>query len=260
MIYQTIHYRDEGVLGLRNERGESGSSTERNEVIIRLVSASKEYKLGRTRVRALSNVNLDVRRGERVAIIGPSGSGKSTLLNIMGLLDKPTSGKVFFDGRSVENLGVDEASVIRKKHIGFVFQQFHLIPWLTAIENVEVPLAIADVSGSVRRTRARKLLESVGLGHRIHHKPSEMSGGEQQRVAIARALANEPSIILADEPTGNVDSRTGIEIAELLKNVSERNNVTLILVTHNFDLVNVLAQREIYLRDGTIAKEVRVQH
>jgi len=223
-----------------------------------LESVSKVYRMGNTKVNALSNINLTVEAGERVAMIGPSGSGKSTLLNIMGLLDKPTSGKVLFDGRSVEHMGVDEASNIRRDHIGFVFQQFHLIPWLNAVENVEVPMAVADVPGSTRRARARKLLESVGLGHRLKHKPSEMSGGEQQRVAIARALANKPSVIMADEPTGNVDSRTGIDIAELLKTVCEAGNVTLVFVTHNFDLVNVLAQREILLRDGIIAKEVRV--
>jgi len=233
------------------------SKLEENKAAIALESVSKNYRMGNVRVQALSKIYLTVERGERIAIIGPSGSGKSTLLNIMGLLDKPTSGRVFFNGKSVERMGVDEASAIRRDHVGFVFQQFHLIPWLNATENVEIPMAIAEISGSARRVRARKLLESVGLGHRLNHKPSEMSGGEQQRVAIARALANKPSVIMADEPTGNVDSRTGIEIAELLKNVCEAGKVTLIFVTHNFDLVNVLAQREILLRDGTIAKEVR---
>jgi len=226
--------------------------------IIVLESVSKDYSMGETKVKALSNINLTVEPGERVAMIGPSGSGKSTLLNIMGLLDKPTRGRVLFDGKSVEHMSVDEASAIRQDHIGFVFQQFHLIPWLNALENVEVPMAIAEVPGAARRARAKQLLESVGLGQRLRHKPSEMSGGEQQRVAIARALANKPSVIMADEPTGNVDSRTGIEIAELLKSVCEADSVTLIFVTHNFDLVNVLAQREILLRDGIIAKEVRV--
>jgi putative ABC transport system ATP-binding protein len=226
--------------------------------IIILESVSKDYRMGEVKVKALSNIDLTVETGERLAIIGPSGSGKTTLLDIMGLLDKPTRGKVLFDGKSVEHMGVDEASAIRQDHVGFVFQQFYLIPWLNALENVEVPMAIAGVPGATRRARAGKLLESVGLGHRLRHKPSEMSGGEQQRVAIARALANKPSVIMADEPTGNVDSRTGIEIAELLKNVCETGNVTLVFVTHNFDLVNVLAQREILLRDGIIAKEVRV--
>jgi len=226
--------------------------------IIVLESVSKDYRMGETKVKALSNIDLTVETGERLAIIGPSGSGKSTLLDIMGLLDRPTRGRVIFDGRSVERMGVDEASAIRQDHVGFVFQQFHLIPWLNALENVEVPMAIADVPGVTRRARAKQLLESVGLGQRLRHKPSEMSGGEQQRVAIARALANKPSVIMADEPTGNVDSRTGIEIAELLKSVCEAGNVTLVFVTHNFDLVNVLAQREILLRDGIIAKEVRV--
>ena len=222
-----------------------------------LQSVSKVYRMGRAKVTALSNVNLRIEAGERVAMIGPSGSGKSTLLNIVGLLDKPTSGKVFFRGRNVESMDLDEASVIRRRHIGFVFQQFHLVPWLTALENVELPMAIAEVPGSKRKKRASDLLKSVGLGHRHHHKPNEMSGGEQQRVAIARAMANEPSVILADEPTGNVDSRTGIEIAELLKEVCEARMVTLVLVTHNYDLVNVLAQRELLLRDGMIVKEVR---
>lgn len=226
--------------------------------VLSLESVKKEYSLGNTKVIALSGVTMNITQGERIAIIGPSGSGKSTLLNIMGLLDRPTSGKVLFNGKRVENLGVDEASAIRMKRIGFIFQQFHLVPWLTAVENVEVPLAISDFPGSARRTKAKKLLETVGLGHRIHHRPSELSGGEQQRVAIARALANDPSIILADEPTGNVDSRTGIEIAELLKDFSQNRKVTLVIVTHNFDLVNVLAEREIYLKDGMIAKEMNI--
>jgi len=229
----------------------------RDGAVMELQSVSKVYRMGRAKVTALSNVNLRIEAGERVAMIGPSGSGKSTLLNIVGLLDKPTSGKVFFRGRNVESMDLDEASVIRRRHIGFVFQQFHLVPWLTALENVELPMAIAEVPGSKRKKRASDLLKSVGLGHRHHHKPNEMSGGEQQRVAIARAMANEPSVILADEPTGNVDSRTGIEIAELLKEVCEARMVTLVLVTHNYDLVNVLAQRELLLRDGMIVKEVR---
>lgn len=229
-----------------------------NNVEIELESVSKQYRMGKMRVQALSHIDLKVERGERIAMIGPSGSGKSTLLNIMGLLDKPTGGRVIFGGRSVERMGVDEASNIRRDHIGFIFQQFHLIPWLNAAENVEVPMVVAEVPGSSRRARARELLGSVGLGHRLTHKPNELSGGEQQRVAIARALANKPSVIMADEPTGNVDSRTGIEIAELLKTICEAGKVTLVFVTHNFDLVNVLAQREILLRDGVIAKEVRV--
>lgn len=238
--------------------GQVEGASQRIGPVISLQSVRKDYSLGKTRVAALSGVTTEIMRGERIAIIGPSGSGKSTLLNIIGLLDRPTGGKVLFDGRSVENLGVDEASDLRMKRIGFIFQQFHLVPWLNALENVEIPLAISDFPSPSRRKRAKKLLEAVGLMHRTHHKPSELSGGEQQRVAIARALANEPSLLLADEPTGNVDSRTGIEIAELLRDFSEKRKVTLVVVTHNFDLVNVLAQREIYLKDGMIAKEVRI--
>ena len=186
--------------------------------------------------------------------MGPSGSGKTTLLNILGLLDKPTQGKVFFLGKDVSRLNDAEASKIRAKHIGFVFQTFNLIPWLTALENVEIALAIAGYPFYKRRRRARELLEAVGLGGRLHHRPTELSGGEQQRVAIARALANNPEVILADEPTGNLDSKSGEVVINILKELSLKQNRTVIVATHNPRIAKV-ADRIIYLHDGKIVRE-----
>ncbi|RLG71802.1 MAG: macrolide ABC transporter ATP-binding protein, partial [Thermoprotei archaeon] len=191
-------------------------------------SVTKIYGKGRLAVRALDEVSFSVRRGEFSVIMGPSGSGKTTLLNILGLLDKPTQGKVFFLGKDVSELSDAEASKIRAKHIGFVFQTFNLIPWLTALENVEIALAIAGYPFYKRRRRAKELLEAVGLGGRLHHRPTELSGGEQQRVAIARALANNPEVILADEPTGNLDSKSGEIVINILKELSLKQNRTVI--------------------------------
>jgi len=185
--------------------------------------------------------------------MGPSGSGKTTLLNILGLLDKPTSGKVFFLGRDVSLLGDAEASKFRAKYIGFVFQQFNLIPWLTALENVEIALAIGKYPRKLRKKRAYELLEMVGLSERAHHRPRELSGGEQQRVAIARALANNPHVILADEPTGNLDSKSGAQIISILKKLSKEGK-TVIVVTHNPQIAEV-ADRILFLRDGVLIEE-----
>ncbi|RLE90044.1 MAG: macrolide ABC transporter ATP-binding protein [Thermoprotei archaeon] len=227
---------------------------EPTESVYVLNSVTKFYGKGRLAVKALDEVSFNVRRGEFLVIMGPSGSGKTTLLNILGLLDKPTQGKVFFLGKDVSRLNDAEASKIRAKHIGFVFQTFNLIPWLTALENVEIALAIAGYPFYKRRRRARELLEAVGLGGRLHHRPTELSGGEQQRVAIARALANNPEVILADEPTGNLDSKSGEVVINILKELSLKQNRTVIVATHNPRIAKV-ADRIIYLHDGKIVRE-----
>jgi len=227
---------------------------EPTESIYVLNSVTKTYGKGRLAVKALDEVSFNVRCGEFLVIMGPSGSGKTTLLNILGLLDKPTQGKVFFLGKDVSRLNDAEASKIRAKHIGFVFQTFNLIPWLTALENVEIALAIAGYPFYKRRRRARELLEAVGLGGRLHHRPTELSGGEQQRVAIARALANNPEVILADEPTGNLDSKSGEVVINILKELSLKQNRTVIVATHNPRIAKV-ADRIIYLHDGKIVRE-----
>lgn len=224
------------------------------EQVYVLNSVSKIYGKGRLAVRALDKVSFNVRHGEFLVIMGPSGSGKTTLLNILGLLDKPTRGKVFFLGKDVSRLSDAKASRIRAKHIGFVFQTFNLIPWLTALENVEIALAIAGYPFYKRKRRAKELLEAVGLGSRLHHRPTELSGGEQQRVAIARALANKPEVILADEPTGNLDSESGEVVINILKELSLKQNRTVIVATHNPRIAKV-ADRIIYLHDGKIVKE-----
>ncbi|RLF10545.1 MAG: ABC transporter ATP-binding protein [Thermoprotei archaeon] len=196
------------------------------------------------------DINLKIYRGEYLAIVGPSGSGKSTLLNILGLLDKPSRGKVFLEGKDVSGLSDSEASNIRSRHIGFVFQMFNLVPWLSALENVELASSIARVSRKEAKKRARELLELVGLSHRMHHRPSQLSGGEQQRVAIARALVNNPSVLLADEPTGTLDSVTGAQIVRLLRDLTKQG-VTVVAVTHNPDVASV-ADRTVKLRDGRV--------
>ena len=233
---------------------ENSTFKEPTESVYVLNSVTKIYGKGRLAVKALDEVSFNVRRGEFLVIMGPSGSGKTTLLNILGLLDKPTQGKVFFLGKDVSRLNDAEASKIRAKHIGFVFQTFNLIPWLTALENVEIALAIAGYPFYKRRRRARELLEAVGLGGRLHHRPTELSGGEQQRVAIARALANNPDVILADEPTGNLDSKSGEVVINILKELSLKQNRTVIVATHNPRIAKV-ANRIIYLHDGKIVRE-----
>ncbi len=221
--------------------------------LIRLENVYKIYKVGNENVYALKGINLKVKRGEVIAIVGPSGSGKSTLLNLIGCLDRPTKGKVLIDGKDVSKLSDDELAEIRRKKIGFVFQFFYLIPGLTALGNVMLPMVFAGIPKEKREERAKKLLKIVGLEKRMNHKPNELSGGERQRVAIARALANDPEIILADEPTGNLDSKTGKEIMEILTKLNKEENVTLIVVTHN-PYVASYAERIIYLKDGKIIK------
>lgn len=218
--------------------------------IIKLENISKDYILGKQILHVLKSISLLIFKNEYVALMGPSGSGKSTLMNILGCLDVPSSGKYFLNGTDVSKLNDMHLAEIRNKEIGFVFQTFNLLPRITALENVALPLIYAGLSKNKRIKRAKEVLEQVGLGDRIYHKPNELSGGQRQRVAIARALANSPSIILADEPTGNLDSTTSNEIMELFDKLNEQGN-TIILVTHDPDIANH-AKRIIELRDGKV--------
>lgn len=215
----------------------------------------KIYELGDNKVFALDDVSLHVAKHEFLSIIGPSGSGKSTLMNMLGCLDVPTSGKYILDGEDVSKKSDDELAYIRNNKIGFVFQGFNLIQKLTAIENVELPLIYLNVPAKERRERAKKALESVGLGERIHHNPTELSGGQQQRVAIARALITNPPIILADEPTGNLDSKAGKEVMQIFKDLHEKGN-TIILITHDSDVAKQ-ASRVVRIQDGKIYENER---
>jgi len=224
-----------------------------SEEIVRLEGVTKVYRMGKVEVQALRGVNLSVKRGEFIAILGPSGSGKSTLLNMIGCLDKPTSGKVFIDGKDTSRLNENELAALRREKIGFVFQQFNLIHTLNALENVALPMLFAGIRRAERMKRARELLEKVGLSHRIYHKPMELSGGEQQRVAIARALANNPEIIVADEPTGNVDTDAGNAIMEIFEQLNEERR-TIILVTHDFDIA-AHAHRKLRMKDGSLLND-----
>ncbi len=222
--------------------------------VIELEAVGKLYRIGETGVRALDGVNLRVQAGEYVAIMGPSGSGKSTLLHILGCLDRPTTGRYRLRGQEVSGLEDDELARIRNREIGFVFQGFHLLPRADVLRNVEVPLIYARMAPAERRARARRALERVGLAHRANHLPNQLSGGERQRVAIARALVQEPSLLLADEPTGNLDSRTGAEIMELFERLREDGH-TVVLVTHEAALA-ARADRIVQLRDGRVVAEV----
>ncbi len=221
--------------------------------VIATQNLSKTYGKPPLQVFALRETNLRIKQGDYIAIIGPSGSGKSTLMNLLGCLDKPTSGNIFIDGKDVSILPENELARIRREKIGFIFQKYNLIPTLNAIENVELSMGFAGVNSQIRTERAKKLLEMVELSKRLTHKPSEMSGGEQQRVAIARALANNPSIILADEPTGNVDSKSGENIMNILEEVN-RKGETIIVVTHNM-VIAKRAKRLLRIQDGTVTEE-----
>jgi putative ABC transport system ATP-binding protein len=219
--------------------------------ILQVQNIKKSYHMGRVVVPALRGVSFDVEEGEFLTVLGPSGSGKSTLLHLIGCLDRPDEGEILFEGRNVLILNDDELAELRLKRIGFVFQFFNLLPRLTALENVKIPLALAGISDKEADERARKLLEMVGLGERLDHRPSELSGGEQQRVAIARALINNPKLVLADEPTGNLDTKSGWEIVNLMRKLNEDLGQTFIVVTHDPQIAEV-ADRIIYLKDGLI--------
>ncbi len=230
--------------------------TNETDDLIKTEDLWKTYEMGSTQVHALQGVSFDIRRNEYVAIMGPSGSGKSTLMNLIGCLDTPTRGRYWLNGKLVSQMNDDELAHIRNKEIGFVFQTFNLLPRATALHNVELPLIYSGVAGRDRSERAKRALGMVELTDRIHHKPNELSGGQRQRVAIARALVNNPSIILADEPTGNLDSQTGVEIMKLFDKLHSEGN-TIILVTHERDIA-AYAHRIVSIRDGHIASDERV--
>jgi putative ABC transport system ATP-binding protein len=218
--------------------------------LIQLSNISRLYKLGDQIVHALRKIDLEIQRGDYIALMGPSGSGKSTLMNIIGCLDTPTTGTYILNNKEVSRMGDDELSSIRNEEIGFIFQTFNLLPRMTAQENVALPLIYAGVSKKDRMERAAKALQDVGLADRMHHKPNELSGGQRQRVAVARALINNPSILLADEPTGNLDSKTSIEIMGLFEELHQKGN-TIILVTHEEDIARH-ARQVVRMRDGLI--------
>ncbi len=224
------------------------------EAVIRVEDVHKYYDLGETKVHALRGVNLEIKRGEFVAIMGSSGSGKSTFMNLLGCLDKPSSGRYLLEGTDVAQLDRKALAAIRNRQIGFVFQGFNLLSRTTALENVELPTLYAHVPKEERLERARRALEIVGLAERMGHFPSQLSGGQQQRVAIARALVNQPSILLADEPTGNLDSRTSVEIMQVFQDLNEQQGLTIVLVTHESDIAR-FARRVVVFRDGRIRRD-----
>jgi len=221
--------------------------------VIELKEVWKTYQMGAVEVHALRGLNLNIKKGEFVAIQGPSGSGKSTCMFLVGCLDLPSKGHVFLDGHDITRLSESSLAQIRGRKIGFVFQRFNLLPTLTAIENVQIPMIFQGTDKDKRDRVATELLEKVGLGERMDHKPTELSGGEMQRVAIARALANDPEVILADEPTGNLDSKTGKEVMKLLEDLNKKEGRTIVMVTHDKNIA-AKAERQIFLKDGQIVK------
>ena len=237
-----------------NEQSERGAGQGAG---IRLENVHKTYDLGEIQVHALRGVSLEIRTGEFVAVMGASGSGKSTLMNILGCLDRPTRGRYLLDGTDVSALSKVELARIRNRRLGFVFQQFNLLARTSALENVELPTVYAGITPEERERRAREALERVGLTDRSKHFPSQLSGGQQQRVAIARALVNHPAILLADEPTGNLDSRTSVEIMEILQRLNEEQGLTVVLVTHESDIAQY-AQRALEFRDGKLRRDTAV--
>ncbi len=223
------------------------------EYVVEAIDIKKYYKMGKITVKALDGVSFNVKRSEYVSIMGPSGSGKTTLFNMIGGLDKPTSGKVFIEGVDIAMLDAYELAWLRANTIGYIFQSFNLIPVLTALENVMLPMIFIGTPYDKAIEKAKKLLEMVGLGRFVHHKPGELSGGQQQRVAAARALANDPAVILADEPTGNLDLQTGLKLINLLKKINSEQGVTIVTATHDLKMVDV-SDRIIWIRDGRIEK------
>jgi putative ABC transport system ATP-binding protein len=223
------------------------------EPLITIKDIGRKYVIGTEIIHALKSVSLTINKGEFVALMGPSGSGKSTLMNILGCLDTPTKGEYILNGINVSHMSENELAEVRNSEIGFVFQTFNLLPRNTALDNVALPLVYAGISKQKREERAKKVLETVGLGNRVEHKPNELSGGQRQRVAVARALINDPSIILADEPTGNLDTKTSIEIMGLIEDIHDKGN-TIILVTHEEDIA-LHAHRIVRMRDGLIEND-----
>jgi len=228
-----------------------------NQPVIKVEDLWKIYQLGEVQVEALRGVSFEIEEGEFVAIMGPSGSGKSTLLNILGCLDRPTRGRYFLDGQEVSQLNENQLAQVRNKKIGFIFQSFNLLPRLAALQNVELPLIYAGIPSQKRKEQAIKSLEAVGLGDRIHHYPNQLSGGQQQRVAIARALVNDPSIILADEPTGNLDTRSSEEIMHILQELNQEGK-TIVLVTHERDIASH-THRILHFRDGQLVDNETIE-
>jgi putative ABC transport system ATP-binding protein len=224
-----------------------------NDWVVEANQLTKVYRMGEVDVHALRGVTLQIERGEVVSIMGPSGSGKSTLMNILGCLDQPSTGEYCLDGQDVAGMSDDQLATVRNRKVGFIFQSFNLLSRTSALSNVELPMRYSPPNGKSRRQRATEALIAVGLGDRLHHRPNELSGGQQQRVAIARALVNQPSMIMADEPTGNLDSRSGEEIMELLLRLNRERNVTLIIVTHDPDVANQTG-RVVHIRDGQVAQ------
>jgi putative ABC transport system ATP-binding protein len=234
-----------------------GDELKRQGVVIRTYDLWKTYVMGDQEIHAVSGVDLEIHRGEYVAIMGPSGSGKSTLMNMIGCLDTPTKGQYYINGRLVSAMNDDELARIRNKEIGFVFQTFNLLPRATSLHNVELPLIYAGVTAEERIERAKQALRHVDLEKRMYHKPNELSGGQRQRVAVARALVNDPSILLADEPTGNLDTATGNEIMALFETLHEQGN-TIVLVTHELDIA-MHAWRVVHVRDGKVEKDEKIR-
>ena len=230
----------------------------KNDNIIELKDVCRYYQLGNTQIKALCDVNLEIKRGDFLAIVGPSGSGKSTMMNLVGALDLSSHGDIFLDGQNIEHLPESELAQIRGKKIGFVFQTFNLIPTLDVIENIALPMIFHGVGKAERLKRAEEIVREVGLTHRKTHFPKELSGGERQRVAIGRALANDPEVILADEPTGNLDSHTGLEIIKLFTELNKKGK-TIILVTHNLDLIKYV-QKVLKISDGKVIEHRKVKN
>ena len=239
------------------EQADLGEQLKRTGIVIRTYDLWKTYVMGDQEIHAVSGVDVEIRRGEYVAIMGPSGSGKSTLMNLIGCLDTPTKGQYYINGRLVSSMDDDELARIRNKEIGFVFQTFNLLPRATALHNVELPLIYAGIPSAQRIERAKQALRQVDLEARMLHKPNELSGGQRQRVAVARALVNDPSILLADEPTGNLDTATGNEIMALFARLHEAGN-TIVLVTHEADIARH-AWRIVHIRDGKVEKDEKVR-